>query len=1286
MNKFLFFCLFLCMNSILHAQSSFILERNLLWENQINNQEESNNQPERALTFEGAIQDLYNPLLPVFSARVPMSGFGECNTSIIDLNYESFDAPANFAISNEQIEIDAQLVVERKTPYCLVQFSPIRKNPSSGQFERVTDFKIKIQQKRQEQNQTITRGPSPSELNVGDVYKLATTQAGVHKLTYAFLKDELGINDLDNIDPRNLKLFGNGGGMLPESNNAFRYASLQENAILVVGQNDGSFDADDYILFYAEGPDKWIYDEDDQYYNYQKHLYDTDNHYFIRVNDGGSNGKRLSTLPDLMTADYTTNSFDDYAHFEEEKINLLDDFANAIGTGKLWLGSSFKFTSEQTFNFSFPNLILSEKIGLKTQLAGRAIGGGLHSFRVSANNVQIFEEAMGSVSGGIESGYANIRSRSLDFDPSNENINLTYEYQKPNSTAEGWLDYITLNCRRALQYTGEPMVFSDHRSLGFQATEYTLGAANNNLTLWDITDLTNVGNQTFNLSGSQITFKANSNTLRKFLIFDPSSSSLLSATAVGQINNQDLHDLATPNMLIIYHSSLSSAAQRLADHRRNFSNLTVEAIPIDLIYNEFSSGNADITAIRDFVKYLYDQPNGLNLKYLLLFGDASFDYKNIKEFDNNYNLIPTFETATSNHSIDGFPTDDYYGLLDANEGSISSGSLDVGIGRIPARTATEADLVVDKIIRYDTNPAMYGDWKNRLLFNADDEDSNLHLNQTNGLADDTANGYQIFNVLKNYFDSYQQVSTPGGNRYPDASDAIDKAIFKGTMVVNYLGHGGSNGWAQERVLTNDMIDSWDNINSLPLFITATCTFGPYDEPTITSSGERLVLKPDGGAIALFTTVRAVYASSNEDLARAVFDNIFEPIEGETATIGEILRVSKNSPSSGQILNTRKFTLMGDPALKLSHPKYNVQTTKINNVAITTADTIQALEEVTIEGQINNPDGTLLSDFNGILNTTIYDKQQSVLTLGNDPGISGSFPTSFNVQKNVIFKGQASVENGTFKFSFIMPSDIDFNYGNGKISYYADDGNSRDANGYYDGIIVGGADTTGFVDDSPPIVEVFLNDENFAFGGITDETPSLFVKLSDDKGINTAGAGIGHDITAIIDEKSQNTIILNDFYESELNNSKRGTILYPLASLEEGRHSVRVKAWDIANNSGEDYTEFIVSSSAEIALEQVLNYPNPFTTSTNFQFEHNYPGQQISVRVQIFTVGGHLVKTIHEEVFSQGYRVDDIEWDGTDDYGDRIGKGVYVYKVTIGAVSDQTIRTSNSKFEKLVILR
>ncbi len=635
-----------------------------------------------------------------------------------------------------------------------------------------------------------------------------------------------------------------------------------------------------------------------------------------------------------------------------------------------------------------------------------------------------------------------------------------------------------------------------------------------------------------------------------------------------KIENQNLHGAGPRDMIIITHPLFREQADRLAAFHEERDNLTVLVTEIGDVYNEFSSGAQDITAIRNFMKLLYDSaPAGEEPRYLLLFGDASFDYKD--RIENNSNYVPTWEDEESLVIVYSIASDDYYGFLDGPGDNM----LDIGIGRLPVQTVEQAIVAVDKIIHYATNTSLtMKDWRNYVCFVADDEDGNLHLRQAEEMAAFIDTNYGVYNIDKIYVDAFPQVSTPGGQRAPDVNKAINSRIDKGSLIMNYTGHGGEVGWGHERFLENSDINSWTNYDHMPIFITATCEFSRYDDPERVSAGEYAYLNPQGGAIAMFTTARATFGGSNFNLNTALFDYMFELNGEEYYRFGDLIRLAKNN--GGVDGNDKKFILLGDPALHLAYPMHDVVTTRINNEEVSsTPDTLQALSKITVEGEVINPLGGG-DGFSGTLYSIVYDKPSKVTTLATDPT---SYVNTFDFQNNVLYKGKAQVNDGKFSFTFIVPKDIAYQYGFGKISYYAAN-ETEDAHGFYRNILVGGLDQLAEPDVNGPSVELFINDEYFAFGGITDENPDMLAFVSDASGINTVGTGIGHDIVAILDGNTDKPIILNDFYESDLNSYTSGTIRYPFHNLEEGLHTLSLKVWDVFNNSAEAYLEFTVVSS------------------------------------------------------------------------------------------------------------
>ncbi len=1275
----LLFCLFFAV--LLFGQEPILIQKKLNWAAAPILHNPTGNFEKQIWTFQDAFSNPKHPSLPLFSQRFPLPANGTLSVRVITAQFERLNKAASEddAWLKEDLYIATTVEKDRNQYFGKVFFIPIIKK--GNHYEKLTSFELQVDFQEVTDSRAVQRGPEntySSVLKDGAIYKIAVSQSGIHKINYNFLKEELKI-DIDNVDPTTIKLYGNGGGILPEKIEDFRFDDLQENAIQIIGEADGRFDAVDYILFYAEGPHEWQYDPVRKVFNRETNVYDDKNYYFIKISS--EKGLRIKDQNAISTTEYTSNAFDDYARFEEELINLLDAFSFAQGTGKNWYGDLFETIRERSYaDFFFPNII-AEPANLQIAFAGRS--SATTSFNARVGNNQFSAGIRRSNTGDIEDDYAHIGLVNESFLPESENIAVNISYP-PTASSTGWLDYIQLNVRRQLILTEMQMHFRDQNTLAFNTSTFQLSNANANTLIWDISNPIQPSNQLFNLSGSQLAFGVNTRTLKEFVAFD-ANGNFLAPTALGLIENQNIHEINNFDLIIIYPQDFENAANQLAAHRSAHNGYAVKTVLVDHIFNEFSSGSLDPTAIRDFAKMLHDRSN--IFKYLLLFGDGSFDFKNIKNLDEPSGFIPVYETEESLHPIEGFPSDDYYALLSDNEGGNLRGALDIAVGRLPVKTPEEAQAAVNKMINYDKNPATLGDWRLRQAFVADDEDGGIHQRQGNDISTKVDTLYNVFNVNKIFLDAFQQITTPGGQRYPSVKEAINNDIFKGILVLNYMGHGGSKGWTQERVLETSDILGWTNFDKLPLLVTATCSFTGYDDPNFVTAGEQAFLNPGGGAIGLFTTVRAVYSSSNERLTKAVFNHLYEKVNGIHPPIGELMRLGKNSNSADTTsINSRKFTLIGDPSMQLALPKFEVITTKINGTDVINkqVDTIQALQKVTVEGFIADAAGNPMTSFNGKIFPTIFDKKTTVSNLGND---ASSAILPFDIQKNVLFKGVASVTSGQFQFTFVVPKDINYQYGFGKISYYAENGQT-DAAGYYDGIIIGGTKADAEGDSEGPNVEVFMNDSTFVFGGTTSPSPTLLVLLSDKNGINVAGTSIGHDLTGVLDNNTQNTLQLNDFYEAALDDHTKGTVRYPLKDLAEGVHQIKVKAWDVFNNSSEGRTEFLVAANAEIALERVLNYPNPFTTNTQFQFSHNLgSGQALDVQVRIFTVSGRLVKTIDASVLSDGNRVSGINWDGKDEYGGDLARGVYLYKISVRPVSTGgNGKASNSDFEKLVILK
>lgn len=1246
---------------------NFIFNDSLKWESPILYGLEGEKM-EKCLFFEGAQYNYSINNLPFYYEKLEaLSGSVARNVKIVDYKSSRLTSEEVSLIDEEKIPTTINLSVEngmvRKQNQAYLHLLPLFRD-AAGSIHRINSFTVEfdIEKVVYKRNKSLSFA-NQSKLNSGEWYKIATTKQAIYKLNSSFL-EELGL-ELESVDPRTIRLFGYGAGMLPAANNKARPDDLQEMSIYVKGEDDGVFNKNDYVAFYGEEQVQWIYDSVNERFNHKLHNYSDSVYYFINVNE--VNGKRINVESNSLNPNTQVSRFDDYVYHENDQVNFLK-------SGIMWFGEVFDSETTRDFVFEFPNVDQQAQASARVGVVARS-GTNLNSiFTISSSGSSKNLNVGWVVLNNYQATYANYGNTVLNFTPNSDNVQIRVTYNKPQAVAKAWLDYISVNVRRSLVFANDQLFFRDIQSIGIGNVSQFNIQSNRDLRVWEITDKFNIKEKTTNRSGNQLSFVSETEKLKEFVAFSKFDST--NVFAKGRVLNQNLHAMPQADMLIVTHPLFLNQADELANIHRE-EGLSVNVVTSEQVYNEFSSGAQDPIAIRTFAKMFYDRAINEDEmpKYLLIFGDASYDFKD--RIRGNTNFVVSFQSPNSLDPIKSYVSDDYMALLDDNEGEwLLSGQrdkIDLGVGRFPVRNTSEANAVINKIKVYYSEGST-GEWRNTITFAADDGDNNLHMTQAKNLADLVESKKEGYDVNKIFLDAYQKLSTPAGQRCPDMNAAIDRAVLNGSYIINYTGHGGETGWTAERVLDVPSILAWDNINKLSLFVTATCEFSRFDDPLRTSAGELVLLNPNGGGVALLTTTRLVYANQNYWLNYSFYNRLFERnIDGSFKRLGDVAREVKNNNASQD--NTRNFSLLGDPALRLRMPEYDVVTTHINNNDISQQDTVSALSEVSVKGYLVNSQGNRLSNYNGILYPTVFDKAVQKKTLGQ----SGS-AMAYNAYESRIFKGKASVINGDFEFKFIVPKDIAYNYGNGKLTYYSAN-NNQSANGEFKEFVIGGSNDSAITDNNGPEIELYLNDRSFVYGGITNDQPVLLADLSDELGLNTVGNGIGHDIVAIIDEDTENTIVLNDYYEANVDDYKAGEIRFPLDKLSEGKHTLTLKAWDVANNSSQKSIEFNVVNEKDVEIQNLVNYPNPFTTNTEFIFQHNQPGIPLDVKLEIFTVSGKLVKSFDQIIVNEGFLSRDIRWDGRDDFGDRIAKGVYVYKLKIRSGNGSTAE----KIEKLVIL-
>ena len=1144
----------------------------------------------------------------------------------------------------------------------------------NNQIKKIISFTLeyRLQPKNnlvKNKNAPVPLYTSNSVLASGTWYKFSVDTTGVYKIDNQLLQ-KIGINTT-NLNPNNIKIYGNGGSILPQLNSDFRYDDLQENAIYIEGDDDGAFDNNDFILFYAKGPESWeINTLDFNLTKHQNNIYSDKSYYFISIDNGA--GKRISSSDQItLPANQQINNYQDFLVHEIEKVNL---FAN----GQQWLGEDFSFNENQTFRFNFNDIDESEDITLR--IRGVAISFTDTQMNAKINGVDLINLNFSALS---ESSY-NLAVSSESFKNTNSNqeqLNVEIIYNNfGNPSAKAYLDYIEILGTKKLIAHDKQFSFRNINTTNINNIyEYQIQNNSNIYQVWDVSDYINPKQINNESDNSDFTFKSFGSELKEFIVINENDFFVPETIDNNIVDNQNLHKLQDIDYVIITQNYLLNEAERLADYHRNNSNLTTEVIDINQIYNEFGSGSPDLTAIRDFVRFLYLNATTTDkkVKYVCLFGDSSFDFKD--RITNNNNIVPAFQSFESFNLVTSYVTDDYFGIMDDVEGELTPNDFqDVATGRYPVTTILEAQKAVDKTLNYYSTNS-YGDWRNNLTFVADDPDkpSEFILQKTVDLiTEDIKINKPGFNIKKIYSDAHQQVTSAGGERYPTVNESITNSVETGTLVVDYFGHGGINGWAQERILEVPQIQSWNNLNTLPLFIAVTCEFSRFDNPLQITAGELTFLNQNGGATNMISTTREIFISVGQNFNRSLVKKLFN-FQNEDYTIAESLMNTKHEFSSAQRFFVYNF---GDPAMKLAQPKPNIIITKMNDKDINQSlDTLKALSHIKFEGIITDDQNNILNNYNGVLSATIYDKPLNKITLDND---NFGKKMEFTSIESKIFRGRASINNGNFSFDFIVPKDIRIAYGNAKISFYADD-KKTDKSGYNLQIKIGGIDPNAPTDNEGPLIKLFMNDESFVDGGNTSESPIIYAILEDNSGINTSITAVDHDIIAILDDDNANPFVLNDYYETELNDFKKGKVKFPLRNLEPGLHIIKFKCWDTYNNPSEATLSFIVVDDNDLILSNVLNYPNPFVNYTEFWFNHNKPNETLEVQVQIFTVSGKLIKTLNQSVQSDGLLSREITWNGLDDFGNKIGKGVYIYKLQVKSL---LTNTKAEKIEKLVILQ
>lgn len=1222
----------------------------------------------KTLSFEGESQISstfkVGQLRLVFDGKIQNINFS--NLSYIKCSTEE-DSILDKSLFSNTVSYDIKSTTSRSEIHSFVNITPIIKG-KDGKLYKIKSFDLSIQKNNLRTQQTATISSIKSSvLSKGDWYKVAVSKNGIFKLDYAYLKN-IGIA-VDAINPNTVQLFGF-GGMLAEENSEFRYEDLPEVPTKFVGNGDSKLDANEFFLVYLQGPDKLSLGNN---YTFTKNIYSDKAYYFITHSQ--TNRKNVENAPQLSTFDAEYNTYDFFYRHEV-------DVANFMPSGRLWVGESLVKSPNLSFNISIPELAENTTVTVKGNVAGsnRQTTSCIINYNgQSSNNYSLAVKPAGG------SNYTEVTFfdfwNTMPSSSVNGNYSLSFQYTKGGSENLTYLDYFQIEAIAKLKFTDNYLLFSNKASQLDSYSKFNLSTSKGNIEVWNVNKIDQITNMPLSNASGTLSFIDSATVTGNYVAVDLNAT-FENPSFVEKTSNQNLHAESTPDLLIITHSSLRNAADRLANFRRSHDGYNVLVVNVDKIYNEFSSGAQDLSALRDYVKFLYNNDKS-KLKWVMLFGACSYDYKD--RIANNTNFVPVFETINSENTVNSYSSDDYIGLLDPDEGGDIFGGMDVGIGRIPARNADEAEALVDKLIYYSTSHLSYDKWKNNLSFVCDDGDSNTHMDASEELITEVLKYTGSVKVNKLYLSLFPEVSSPIGQTCPTLVQKIVDEVEKGTFMMNYSGHGREIGWAGENILTLDMIRNFKNKEKLFLLTAGTCEFGRYDAPEIISGVLESIYNQNGGAIATIAASRPVYASGNKALNKYLMRFMFEKANGTYLTLGEILRKSKGYfPNDA---NSKSYALLGDPSLVLKYPNYNITIDEILDENNNAKDTMKALSKVTLKGSVKN-NNVLVSDFKGELTLTLFDKEFNKLSK-YDPESDGSanplsIEKNIKLRESIIYQGKAIVSDGKFSVSFIVPKDISYLIGNGLVLTYAkNDSSNLDASGGFVNFFIGDSDDNVPTDNNPPKISLYINDTTFKDGGLTGNNITLLAKITDESGINLSRTSVGHEISLVIDGESQNSITINDYYIAEQNSFTNGSINYPLFDLSEGDHTLTVRVWDIFNNSSTATIHFVVKTREGLSIGELSSIPAPNEDFLNFQFSHNRAGETLDAELQIFDMQGNRVRDLKAIIPNANSVVSEVYWQtGTGDAPNKTtsSSSLYVYKLFLKSEYDGS---ADKKIQKLV---
>lgn len=1075
-----------------------------------------------------------------------------------------------------------------------------------------------------------------SVLSEGTWVKIAVKESGMHFIPASALRS-WGFSD-----PSKVTIHGYGGRRMADRLTEATY--IDDLPVVPCEAVGGG------LAFYAAGPDTWTRLREPDMWERTLNPYTNYGYYFLT----DSRPSDTASVPAENPTD--ENATDAATTFVERLAHELDQVSPGEA-GHMLVGEDFRFTPSRTFTFQMPGRVEGSDVWMQCNFFGKMISPGSLTFK--ANGQAVSPDSPTSRIKPAPETYGDTALVRRRFVPKGETLALAIAFSCAGTVHSAHLDRLCLTYLRSLSLPAAG-------TLHFASTsrKMLLAGASADVRVWDVTDAGQPRAMGLKAEGSSALWANPFSGLREYAVWRPGAS-MPCPELVGKVKNQNIHSEPTPDMIIVTPAGLMSQSRRVADlHEKGSDKLKVLVLTDEQIYNEFGSGMADVGALRRMFKMFYDRgvsEEGRALRYALLMGGAHHDHRRLTSSAASSRImtLPIWQTDLGLAEGAAYPTDDFVAFLEDGSGtSMTNDLMSIAVGRIPARTESAAKVYVDRLVAYVNNAAQ-GEWRNSFILMADDEDSGTHMEQADAMEKcirDLGDGAQGLTFHKVYFDAYEYV----GGVAVGARKKLMKLLDDGVLWWTYIGHGNSSSMSGEGLMTPTDIGNL-YLRRAPFLYAATCLFARIDGSE-TSGFERLMLDDAGGIIGGLCPSRSVYIARNGHFSNRVATEAFRrEADGRIPPVGEMARRAKNNLPADD--NKRRYLLLADPALRLAAPAMRTVLKSVDGVEDSPEVdlVLKAQGRPVLRGEVLNPDGSLATDFSGWVSVSLFDAERSYVTLGH-----GKYGKNHTVdeQGERLYMGRGAVKDGVFEITVPIPSQIADNFRHATLSFFAASDSGVEAAGVDRSVYVCGVDENAVADVTAPVIEyMYLNHQSFKPHDTVNSSPMLIARVSDDLGLNMSNYGVGRQMSLKLDADGSYTDLAS-YFTPDNDGAPAGVIRYPLSGLADGAHTATLRVWDNGDNVGSATIEFFVDGSQAPKVFDVWSDANPAVTEANFYVEHNRPDARLTVTIDIYALDGTPIWSQTTSGRADMYLSAPVTWPLTNSSGQRVGRGIYVYRTTV----------------------